>query len=998
MLINVHSYYSLRYGTMSPESVVRTAREMGWGVLPLTDINTTMAMPVFYRLCKANGIRPLAGVDLREGNRQLAVLIARNAKGLDSINRLLTQRSLEQHTLNIQYMVDQLEETQIIYPLEALPERNLRASEWAGVRPSHMAAMVAMPPGVPKEKLVAMHTATFTGKWTWQLHYHLRAIHYSLLLSRLKPGQTAGKHHVWVSPGQLLKAFEKAPHIMENTSRLLQACSLEMDFTRSSKNKRTFTGHRKSDMELLRKLAYDGLQYRYGKTQKHASKRIDKELHIIGQMNLAAYFLITWDVTRYSMSRGFYHVGRGSGANSIVAYCLRITDVDPLELNLYFERFINPKRSNAPDFDIDYSWKERNEVLDYIFRRHPNGHVALLGAVSTFKERAALRELGKVYGLPEDELKRLSRNPAGAARQCDPVIRRILWLGKKMEGFPNLRTIHSGGVLISQEPLTHYTPLDMPPKGYPVTHWDMYVAEDLGYDKLDILSQRGIAHIRDAAAIVMENRGVKVDVHQVEDFKSDPRVLELLRQGRTMGAFYVESPAMRQLLAKLRCADYKTLVAASSIIRPGVTRSGMMKEYIRRYHRPQSFQYLHPVMKEQLEETFGVMVYQEDVLRVCHHYAAMDPGDADLLRRAMSGKYRSKKGFEKIRHAFFSGAHAMKRPEAITREVWRQITSFAGYSFSKAHSASFAVESFQSLYLKAHYPLEFMVAVLNNMGGFYAPWVYVNEARQQGAHIQPPCVNNGQIITCIRGKTIYLGFVYVHNLQQKMVQDIMDERDKNGKFHSLDDLTDRVNPPLEQLILLIRAGALRFTGRSKQELLWNAHILHGNQNYHGASGPLFLMPRKEYPLPVLEQSPRGDAWDELELLGFPVEMSMFDMLNTKHRGDVNAAEMKRYDGKTIRMMGQLVTTKPVITAKNEPMKLATFMDQYGQLFDTVHFPRATQSYPFRGAGIYLLMGEVKNELEHYTLNVQKMAKLPLKTNPLSAGQRKFLPKSPTSIT
>lgn len=978
MLLSVHSYYSLRYGTMSLQTVVKVARDMGWNVLPLTDINTTMGIPQFFRLCKANGIRPLAGTDLREGNQRIAVLIAKNKRGLKSINQLLTQKSLEKESVNKHNVAEQLVDTQTIYPLNALPERKLKANEWAGISPKQAENANNIPQNLPKEKLVALHTATFTGQWTWQLHYHLRAIHYNLLLSKLKPDQTAEKHHLWINPMQLYKAFEKVPHILENTTRLLQTCSLEIDFTRSSKNKRTFTDHPQDDMQLLRKLALDGMLYRYGKNHKQALMRIDKELHIIGQMNLAAYFLITWDVIRYSMSRGFYHVGRGSGANSIIAYCLRITDVDPLELNLYFERFINPKRSNAPDFDIDYSWKERDEVLDYIFRRHGSAYVALLGATTTFKERAAIRELGKVYGLPHHELKKLSRNPSAPDHRHDPVMQRVLSMAKKLEGFPSLKTIHAGGVLIAQNPITQYTPLHMSSKGYPVTHWDMYVAENLGYDKLDILSQRGIAHIRDAADIVLENRKEKVDVHQTKTFKNDPRVHALLRQGRTMGAFYVESPAMRQLLAKLQCADYKTLVAASSIIRPGVTRSGMMKEYIRRYHKPHNIKYLHPVMKEQLEETFGIMVYQEDVLRVCHHYAAMNPADADLLRRAMSGKYRSEKGFEKIRKAFFDGAAEMKRPKETTQQVWKQITSFAGYSFSKAHSASFAVESFQSMYLKAHYPLEFMVAVLNNFGGFYEPWVYVNEARKEGAQIEPPCVNNSQINNQIQGKTIYLGFVYVQNLHQKMVEKMIEERKKNGPFRSMNGLIERLNPPLEQLILLIRVGAMRFTGKSKQELLWNAHLIKKNNHWQKAHRPLFPIPRIDYKLPVLENSPLSDARDELELLGFPVGMWLFDLLKTKHRGDINASEMKACNGKTIRMMGQLVTIKPVVTAKKELMKLATFMDYQGQLFDTVHFPLAILKYPFQGTGIYLLKGLVKNEFEHYTLDVQKMAKMPLK--------------------
>ncbi len=296
-----------------------------------------------------------------------------------------------------------------------------------------------------------------------------------------------------------------------------------------------------------------------------------------------------------------------------------------------------------------------------------------------------------------------------------------------------MRSIHAGGILISEEPVSCYTALDMPPKGFPTTQWDMYTAEEIGFEKLDILSQRGIGHIRESAEIILRNRSIDVDVHAIQKFKNDPKIKEYLKTGETKGCFYVESPSMRGLLQKLKCDDYTTLVAASSIIRPGVARSGMMREYIYRFHNPDKFKYLHPVMKEQLEETFGVMVYQEDVLKVCHHFAGLDLADADTLRRAMSGKYRSKQEMKRIVDKFFSNCREKGYSDELTKEVWRQIESFAGYSFSKAHSASYAVESFQSLYLKAHFPLEFMVAVINNFGGFYRTWVYVHEAKRYGA-------------------------------------------------------------------------------------------------------------------------------------------------------------------------------------------------------------------------------------------------------------------------
>ncbi|MEA3462725.1 MAG: DNA polymerase III subunit alpha, partial [Bacteroidota bacterium] len=699
--------------------------------------------------------------------------------------------------------------------------------ELIGVRPGEVNKLLTSRWNQESSRLVIRHPVTFLHKHDHALHRHLRAIDHNTLLSRLKPEQMAHESEVLLSPDLLRCAYDEVPHIRRNTEEILKDCLIDFDFT-TVKNKKTCTGTPQDDKVLLEKLALDGMAYRYGHGNREARKRIRHELEIIDRLGFSSYFLITWDVIRYSMSRGFYHVGRGSGANSIVAYCLRITDVDPIDLDLYFERFINPKRTSPPDFDIDFSWKERDEVLDYIFKRYGRKHTALIGTISTFRDRSIFRELGKVYGLPKEEIDLLVKDP-GSDLNENHITRNIFEAGSRLMDFPNLRSIHAGGVLISEDPLTTYTALDMPPKGLPTTQWDMYVAETLGFEKLDILSQRGIGHIKECAEIVRRNCGIEVDVHRVDEFKKDRKVLKQLKSGETNGCFYIESPAMRGLLTKLRCDSYRTLVAASSIIRPGVAQSGMMREYIQRFHHPDSFEYLHPIMEEQLQETFGVMVYQEDVIKICHHFAGLDLADADVLRRAMSGKYRSRAEFDRIAGRFFENCHLRGYPDELTQEVWRQISSFAGYSFSKAHSASFAVESFQSLYLKAHYPLEFMTAVINNFGGYYRTWVYFNEARRWGGVIHLPCVNRSNNKTSISGKDIFIGFIHVQNLKQQVSEMITGDRELHGPFSSLEDFLERVPIGLEQVIILIRINALRFTGKSKKELLWDAHLVLGNR-------------------------------------------------------------------------------------------------------------------------------------------------------------------------
>jgi len=962
---------------MSPEKLVEQAKVLGIEALGMTDINNSTGVLDFVRLCKEAGIWPLAGIEFRDGDTLLYTCLAMNNEGFREINEFLSGRNLEGTPLPRHPPVFQ--NVYVIYPFGSVTGRKLKDHEKIGIRPEFVRRLLQTEFSHNQKGLVVQHPVVLESPASFLLHQNLRAIDHNTLITKLQPGQTASRHEYFVSPERLSGAYRDYPEIILNTEKMMASCQIDFDY-QSVKNKETFTGSLYDDRILLEKLAMDGLEYRYGKTNKEAIKRVRHELEIIYKMGFSAYFLIAWDIIRYSMSRGFHHVGRGSGANSVVAYCLKITDVDPIDLNLYFERFINPKRTSPPDFDIDYSWTDRETVQDYIFKRYGREHTALLGAMSTFKGRSILRELGKVYGLPKQEIDDLTNSPYTEINK-NAVTRQIYEIARMMVDFPNIRSIHAGGVLISEKPITCYTALDMPPKGFLTTQWDMYVAEDFGFEKLDILSQRGIGHIKECADIVAENRAIKVDVHQVERFKRDPKVKAQLKKGETNGCFYIESPAMRGLLTKLKCDNYLTLVAASSIIRPGVAKSGMMKEYIHRFHHPDKFRYIHPIMKEQLEETYGVMVYQEDVLKVCHHFAGLDLADADVLRRAMSGKFRSRKEFDRIVEKFFQNCKEKGYPEEITKEVWRQIESFAGYSFSKAHSASYAVESFQSLYLKAHYPTEFMVAVINNFGGFYRTWVYFNEACRSGATIHLPCVNNSSYKTCIKGSDIYIGFIHVDSLERQMGLSILSEREKNGMFASLDDFVGRVNAGLEQLILLIRIGAFRFTGRSKAELLWDVHQLlrRSQPNEHHQS--LFRTPSRVFELPRLQHHQVEDAYDEIELLGWPVSMTAFDLLQTPFRGEIMARDLIGHIGKKVRMVGNLVTIKYVRTVRKEIMHFAAFLDQEGEFFDTVHFPPSLRSSPFKGDGVYLILGKVVEEFGFPSVEVEKMAKLALQADP-----------------
>ena len=938
ILFAAHSYNSLCYGTMPIQELVKRAVDLGYKTVPLMDINITMGAADFVTECQKQGVRPVMGVEVRNGNELLYWVLAKNNAGFAEINRFISQHNLNKQPYPA--VAPEWENTYVLYPFGKRKPLQLRDNEFLGVRFSQLTKMFRQE---SFEKLVALQPATFAEATDYELHRCLRAIDENVLISRLDPASCAAPDEILLPAERIKTTYALYPQLIENAERLLDDCEINLDDT--PKNKRCFTGNVYDDRELLRQLAFDGMMYRYGKTNKTAYRRVEKELEIIEKMGFCAYFLIAWDIVNFAMKQGFYHVGRGSGANSVVAYCLKITDVDPIELDLYFERFLNPKRSSPPDFDLDFSWKERDRVIEHIFKRYGSEHVALLGATVTFQEDSITHEMGKVLGLPKGETNK-----------------EILQLEERIRDFPRQRSIHAGGVLITEDPITNYAALDLPPKGFPTTQYDMYSAEKLGLIKIDVLSQRGIAHIRNAVELAERNHGVQIDIHQVEALKQDELVKQQLLKAETCGCFYIESPAMRGLLRKLRCSDYKTLVAASSIIRPGVARSGMMREYIQRFHHPETVDYKHPILKELLHETYGVMIYQEDVLKVGHYFAGLDLAEADVLRRMMGHKMRDKSEFEQVTKRFFDNCKAKGYPDALVQELWRQIESFSGYSFSKAHSASYAVESYQSLYLKSHYPLEFQVAVLNNFGGFYRTWFYLNESKRMGAKIHLPCVNHSEYLAVLEGKTIYMGFVLLQGIEQRFVERIVAERKAHGPFADLEDFKARVPYHKEQLVLLIRGGAFSFTKKPKAELLWQV-----------------FAPRHCVEWPEFKTSPLQNAYDEIELYGFPVSLSWFDLLETKFRGELMACQMLQFVGRRFRMLGKLVTIKYVHTCKGDPMALGTFVDATGEPFDTVHFPQVFKSYPFQGDGVYLLLGMVTEEFGQPSLQVEKMAKMEYKS-------------------
>lgn len=959
MFLNCHSQHSFHYGLLKVEELVSLAIEHGIRSLALTDINSTAAAIEFVLRCREAGIQPVIGIEFRLSDRLKYIGLARNRNGFTRLNRFLNEHLVNGQTLPA--CAPDLPDTFFIYDLKGAPSRPLRKNEFIGIRPGDIHHVHRHARHFPPQ-LVSLIPITIRDRSQWQIHKILRCIHLNTIWTEVPDDLCCQPEECFLSPAAWAQAYASHPYLIKNSNSLLDTCSFDLDDS-VDPNLSTFLGHAYADFQLLTHLATRGLHHRYGPSYVSHLARLEQELSIIRRLNLTHYFLITWDIVQFARRRGYRHVGRGSGANSLVAYALFITDVDPISLNLYFERFINVYRPAPPDFDLDFSWDERDEILRYLQQRYGADQVGLLATYQTFRGKSVVREMGKVLGLTRKEIDLIIRYPLEKEKH-HPLAARIFRLGRDLLELPSHFSIHSGGVVISSLPLANLTASQMMPKGFPITQCDMHHAEQWGLHKYDLLSQRGTRHIKETVELVKQTRGEKIDISNMDLVCQDRKALDLLRTpGGCIGCFYIESPAMRGLLVKVPCRNYRDLIAVSSIIRPGVAKSGMMDKYIERFHDPSKMTHLLPELGQLLEETFGIMVYQEDVMKVVHHLGKFDLYESDLLRRLMTGKKKSKRDLVKLQERFIENAEHSGIPGSIVRELWRQISSFSGYSFCKAHSATYAAESMQSLYLKAHYPVEFMVAVINNDGGFYPREVYVRELIRLGAEVELPCIQQSSWLTRIHRGKVYLGLKLVKGITRQTGEAIVTLRKEHWPLSPLPHLIDHIDP--SQLDLLIEIGALRSLDTNHFRLLFERRLYSYHNN--DAQLKLFHSGRFDYqPDKIFDK--KRQALSQMRLLDFTLE-SPYLLFDIPGRGRRRCTAFE--SGQRVEIIGYYVMTKPVTTERGDHMCFVTWYDLQLDFFDTVHFAPALKQYPLQGKGIYLIEGLVESDHNYSQIIVSR---------------------------
>jgi DNA-directed DNA polymerase III PolC len=1061
--LHVHSCCSFHEGTDFPAELASRAARLGFRALALTDTNGLYGAVPFVKAAREAGIEPILGVHL-DGGRAAgprAVVLGRGEEGYGALCRLVTARQLEwgegerepSAAAALHNLVSGLEkEASRIVVLASSPELLGTLSE---ILPRDVLYGELVYSGDPasagrcrrvleacrllKRPAAATNAVRFADASDFEVHRVLRAIGERSTIWQV--GRIAGPASFLKTAAQMESLFSHRPEALANTLRIAGECAVKLDLG-NWKFPAIDLRRGETPFSSLWKRSFEGLKTRFHPLTKEAVERLRYELEVIDERGFAPYFLVVDDIARQAARWGMHTIGRGSAACSLVSYCLGITHVDPLALNLHFERFLNPERSSPPDIDLDFSWKDRDRILKYVYEKYGPDRVAMICTHVTFGARSAVREIGRAYGLSESELSKLTKpiphygvhaltRLAEEVPECRdlPVdrepYRTILSLGERVIGFPRHLSIHAGGIVISPIPITGLVPLERAAKGLVVTQYDMGPVEELGLVKIDLLSQRSLGVLSDAVEAVRERTGETPPVFDEERVLGDGPTRRLIREGRTIGCFYIESPAMRSLLRKLRTDTFEDLTAASSVIRPGVAESGMMQEYIRRHLEARALSprlsspeggegeqgcvpphpspsrlargkgrgegpwYLHPKLQEVLRETHGVMIYQEDVLRVAHTLAGMSLGEADSLRRSMSGKMRSAEAMARVRDRFLAGSAGRGVDAAVAGEVWRQVESFAGYAFCKAHSASYALLSFQVAWLKAHYPAEFMAAVLSNGGGFYGAAAYISEARRLGLLILLPDVNLSEEHCRGRGKELRLGLGTIGRLGSAGVDTLLESRRSEGPFTSLSSLLDRTALDRSEVEILIRCGACDGFELTRPEMLWRLACRttpsprrrgegrgerprsRSPDLFPNAGGLDALVPR----LP--EYSLEERCRIEEETFGFTVSRHPLDLLPPGlSRGMTPARDMAKKIGRRVRMLGRAIAFKRVPVGKKERrewMKFLSLEDMTGT-FEAILFPKCYRRYARQTltSGPYLLTGRVEEDHGVCSLNVERL--------------------------
>ncbi len=1002
--LHVHTQYSLLDGACLIKNLVDSARRMKMPALAMTDHGNMFGAIEFYQTCMRNGVKPIIGseVYLAPKNRldktiytggetaNHLILLAKDEVGYQNLMKLVSIGYLEgfyykpridkevlaQHSEGLIALSGCLKGEFARLALEGKEER---IKELAGIYQEILGKgnfyFELQDNSIPEQKkvresliklgkslgieVVATNDVHYVSKDSAHAHEALLCIQTQTTLEDPNHMKLQTEEFYLKSPEEMKTLFKDIPNAITNTIRIAEKCNLELDFTK------TYLPHYAVEKgvrreKYLSELCHEGLRKRYPNITDDIKKRLEYELDVINKSGYTSYFLIAWDFVSYAKSKGIaVGPGRGSAAGSIVSYTLGITDIDPLKYNLLFERFLNQERVTMPDIDIDFCYERRSEVIDYVVKKYGQDNVAQIITFGTMAARGVLRDVGRVMNMPYGDVDKIAKlvpfdvnmtlelaldqePELKSLYKQDPRVKELIDTSKHLEGITRHASTHAAGVVISEDKLANHVPLFKTSDDQISTGYAMTSLEKIGLLKMDFLGLRTLTVIEETLKIINRVNGIDLKVEDIP--MEDIKTYKLLGKAQTMGIFQLESSGMRDLLRKLKPEKFEDIVALLALYRPGPIGSGMLYDFMKRKHGEVRVRYDHPLLENILRETYGIIVYQEQVMMIVSSLAGFSLAQADLLRRAIGKK--TPEVMDQQRRAFIEGAQKNKIDRSVAEKIFSLIEHFAGYGFNKSHSAAYAMISYRTAFLKANYPVEFMTALLTSEKDNTDKMVeYINELDRMKIKVLAPDVNESFANFTMVGKdAIRFGLGAVKNVGSTAIESIINARKEEGLFKGLSEFCERTDSRLVNKKVsesLIKCGAFDSLGLKRSQMmvmLAKAIDRAGVLQKEKSLGQMLLFGEGG----VKEDIPDIKEWPESQLLTFEKEMIGFYITGhplAKHEkilreySTASSSKLKNlHDGSSIRFGGIINKVKNTITKRTgEKMAIMMMEDLEGSV-------------------------------------------------------------------
>lgn len=1015
--LRVQSAFSFLEGTSTPEALVAAAVAQGYQTLALTDRNGLYGIPRFVTAAQAAGIRPIIGATLELVGGSRLTLLVRDATGWANLCRLLSTGQLagekDAPLFDLATLTDRTaglialtgpdgepaqllaqgqaaEATTSLRRLKALFGGAVAVELWEHHLPADVgrtAALVELARTVGV-KLVATNRVLYATPDRKPLHDVLTCLRHHTTLAEAGP-LLAPNAEAWLKgPAAMRTLFAEVPEAMSNTVTLAEQCQFALGTI--GYHFPTFAlPAGETPFSYLHSLCHEGARRRYQPLTPAVSRQLAHELEIIQRLELAEYFLIVWDLVRFAHEQGILCQGRGSAANSVVAYALGITNVDPIAQNLLFERFLSEERAGVPDIDLDFANKDRERVIQYVYERYGRDRVGMVAEVIAYRPRSAVRDVGKALGFPPAQLDRLAKaldrddlatavdaglGAAGLVKDSLPI-QHLRTLCAQLEGLPRHLSIHPGGMVLTAKPITEVLPLERARMAdRTIVPWDKDDLEDLGFCKIDLLGLGMLSLISDCLAL-LRAQGRPLDLSRLAP--DDPAVYDLICTADTIGVFQVESRAQLTTIPRLQPRTFYDLVIQVSLIRPGPIQGGSVNPYLRRRRGEEPVTYPHPALEAVLAKTLGVPLFQEQGMKIAVALAGFRPGEADALRRAM-GRKRSREQMAILEAKFLAGCARTGIEPAVATHVWQQMAAFADYGFPESHACSFALIVYQSAYLKKYCPVEFYVSLLNNQPmGFYSPEVIVGDARRHNISVLPVDITCSRYDCTVEDGALRLGYRMVHGIGERF-RDQLDRVLADGPFTDLADFCRRSGLARDQLVSLAQLGAFAAWEPDRRRALWQLERVRRVAGDTTAPGLATLDEERDQRVPLRATTPHEAAVIEYATQGFSPSRHLLEFARPHlQRQQVTpaAAVPAVADGRVIRIAGLVVARQRPETANG--FVFVCLEDETG-LVNVILRPDVYARYRsvVRTASLLLIEGELQRRDGAINVLARRVAAVP----------------------